>query len=146
MTGFVLSYYGTERKSAMPAHTIHLAPHVYATVSDPVAGKQPWGGRDAFEYTVTVTAGAHRFTEEAWGSQHDYEQGVQDHDGIGWMILREVYSAYCDPDEFFSMATDDGDGKSSLEKARGVLSFIDFAEKAGPIIEPYADQIEENDC
>jgi hypothetical protein len=107
-------------------------------------GRQPWGGGTAWQYRVRVTdAEGNAYESPAWGSIHDFESGAYPEASsrdIGYMVVGELLSAYFDPDEFFSMATE---GEGGRARAQSILSIIATAERMGPALDRNADAVHE---
>lgn len=98
-------------------------------------GTQPWGGAPCYVYIVHVSATEGDWTTKAYGSQHDYSNGDKDHaEEMAWMVLDELLSAYYDPDEFLQLALGEPD-EIDLERVRGVIGLIDYAERIGGRLE-----------
>ena len=106
---------------------------------------QPWSDRPCFKYRVHINArrGAHVFTQDAYGSQADYENGDSGHaEELAWLVLHDLLSAYDDPEEFFELAFGEPDAVS-LDRVRGILSVIDFAVLIGETLEVNREAIAE---
>jgi hypothetical protein len=105
---------------------------------------QPWGGASCFRYHVRISAAdGGEFAQYAYGSQVDFEQGRNDRaEELAWMVLDDLWSACNDPEEFFEMAISEPD-RVDLERVRGVLSVIDYAEKISRVLDINSSDIEE---
>lgn len=97
---------------------------------------QPWSGKPCFAYRVDLSIrNAGEYQEYAYGSQKDYEDGVDDQEqDMARLVVSDLLSAYDDPEEFWQLATGEPD-LSSLDKARHIIKLIDYAAKAGPMLE-----------
>ena len=109
---------------------------------------QPWSGKPCYRYRVRVSAaapiiGQGEFMQYAYGSQHDFENGNnRQTEELAWMVLDDLQSAYNDPEEFFSLCIAEPDD-IDLDRVRGVLAVIDYAEKIGRVLEANESDIAE---
>jgi len=96
-----------------------------------------WGdGEPRPRYAVTVTKDGVIYQTHAWGSLHDMDEGHYDrYSEMAAMVLDELASAYCDPDEFFNLAVGE-DGRMPRERAKQLEAIIEQAQAVG---EPLVD-------
>lgn len=83
-------------------------------------------------YRVTVSRKGVRYTCKAWDSIANAGK-EDDHKAMGAMVLDELASAYCDSNEFWSMAI--GDKRPSRERYQQIEHIINKAAEFGePLI------------
>ena len=93
-------------------------------------------------YRVTVSREGTRYTCLAWGSTANAGR-EDDHQAMGAMVVDELASAYCDPDEFWELAI--GENRPSRERTVEIQKIIDKAQEFGePLIEA-ADKLRERE-
>lgn len=104
----------------------------------------PWHSCSKYRdtYRVTVSRNGIRYTCRAWGSIVNAGQ-EDDHKAMGAMVLDELASAYCDPDEFWSMAI--GDKRPSREQTRQIESIIGKAAEFGEPLLAAAEDLREKE-
>lgn len=109
-------------------------------------GVQPWSGKPCFVYEVTFSVrDAGEWSQKAYGSQVDYENGESAREEeITRMVVGELLDAYNDPEEFWQLATGEPD-LNTLDSARHIIELIDYAAKAGPLLEQLEDFAREED-
>lgn len=109
-------------------------------------GIQPWSDKPCFVYRVNVSVrGAGEYSEYAYGSQADYENGEKDkEEDMARMVVSDLLSAYHDPDEFWQLATGEPD-LYPLDKTRKIIELIDYAAEAGAKLEQLEDFAREED-
>ena len=116
------------------------------SVTSKVAGEstQPWSGKPCFGYKISVSTRWGHYDTKGFGSQVDYENGIDSREEeMAWMILHDLLSAYDDPEEFFSMSLGEPDD-IDLQRVRGILETIDFANKIGAELDKNREVIEES--
>lgn len=93
-------------------------------------------------YHVSISHASSRYTCNAWGSIADIEEGREDrHECMAAMVIDELHSASCDPDEFWSLAV--GDKCPSRERAAQIEKIILAAPRFGSCLSDAVDIIRE---
>ncbi len=101
-------------------------------------------GDPHFEYEVTVKGpGGARYKSKAWGSSHDYEQNKLDWMGMAEAVLNDLYSAYTDPDEFFTIVIGEAEGREAYERGKDAEKVVKAAQKFGQSIVPAYESVRE---
>ncbi len=124
------------------------------TVTNDGESVPPWRDKDTDRYAgvgcprykVSVSAGQFgRYHCKAWGSVNDAREGHADkHQDMAAMVVDELASAYCDPDEFWETATHDA-GRISRERFRELDHLLDAAAKFGDLLLNVAEELREKE-
>ena len=100
------------------------------TVENEGPRPQPWDrGETAYQYRVTVRHGHVRYTSPAWGSIADYRRGKKDPRSMAAMVLDELLSAACDPNEFVQMVMGEETGRKALALGKRAERTVRTAKK-----------------
>ena len=108
----------------------------------------PWDNRgdnrDTYRdtYRVTVSREGIRHTCRAWGSIANAGH-EDDHKAMGAMVVDELASAFCDPDEFWETAI--SDKRPSREQSKQVEQIIDKAAEFGEPLIAAAEELREKE-
>lgn len=109
-------------------------------------------GQHRHRYRVSVCRDGERYKTYAWASIRDYEAGSREPEtyrAMGAMVLDELASAYCDPDEFMELVLgpegDRGTAAEVVARVRQADGIIAQAKRFGPALLEASEELREKE-